>query len=89
MTRSLSGSSPARITRGLSISRGRNDDLIMKFRSRTDDETAVRLAVITHIRHRETDYYRLLAKGYERRQARTAVESNVSSVINGWLTLHT
>jgi hypothetical protein len=53
------------------------------------DETAVRLAVIAHIRHRETDYDSLLAKGYERREARTAVESNVSSVINRWLTLHT
>jgi hypothetical protein len=52
------------------------------------DETAVRLAVIAHIRHRETDYDRLLAKGYERHQARAAVEPNVSSVINSWLTLH-
>jgi hypothetical protein len=50
--------------------------------AKTLDETAVRLTVIAHIRHRETDYDRLLAKGYERHQARTAVEPNVSSVIN-------
>jgi hypothetical protein len=52
------------------------------------DEEAVRLAVIAHIRHRETDYDRLLARGYERHEARAAVERAVSSVINGWLTLH-
>jgi hypothetical protein len=52
------------------------------------DEEAVRLAVIAHIRHRETDYDRLLARGYERYEARTAVERAVSSVINMWLTSH-
>jgi hypothetical protein len=52
------------------------------------DEEAVRLAVIAHIRHRETDYDRLLAKGYERNEARAAVERTVSSIINMWLTLH-
>jgi hypothetical protein len=52
------------------------------------DEEAVRLAVIAHIRHRETEYDRLLARGYERHEARTAVERAVSSVINRWLTLH-
>jgi hypothetical protein len=49
------------------------------------DEEAVRLAVIAHIRHRETDYDRLLSRGYERHEARTAVEKAVSSVINRWL----
>jgi len=53
------------------------------------DETAVRLAVIAHIRHRETDYDHLLAKGFERHEARKAVESQVSRVINRWLTLNT
>jgi hypothetical protein len=52
------------------------------------DEEAVRLAVIAHIRHRETDYDRLLARGHERHEARTAVERAVSSVINSWLTSH-
>jgi hypothetical protein len=50
------------------------------------DEEAVRLAVIAHIRHRETDYDRLLSRGYERHEARTTVERAVSSVINRWLT---
>jgi hypothetical protein len=52
------------------------------------DEEAVRLAVIAHIRHRETEYDRLLARGYERHEARSAVEMAVSSVINSWLTSH-
>jgi len=48
------------------------------------DEAAVRLAVIAHIRHRETAYDRLLARGYERREARAAVESAVSQVLKSW-----
>jgi hypothetical protein len=34
------------------------------------DEEAVRLAVIAHIRHTETEYHELLARGYERWEAR-------------------
>ena len=37
------------------------------------DEKAIRLAVIAHIRHRETNYDHLLARGYERHEARAAV----------------
>ncbi|MBO0862350.1 MAG: DUF2293 domain-containing protein [Chloracidobacterium sp.] len=48
------------------------------------DEKAVRLAVIAHIRHLETDYDRLLACGYDRRDARAAVERTVSRVLNDW-----
>src|SRR2546426_9835949 len=33
-------------------------------------DEAVRLAVIAHVRHAETDYDTLLAKGYERQEAR-------------------
>src|SRR5215470_20075204 len=44
-------------------------------------EDAVRLAVIAHIRHRETDYDRLLARGYDRREARMEVESAVGKVL--------
>jgi hypothetical protein len=47
-------------------------------------EDAVRLAVIAHIRHRETDYDRLLAQGYDRREARMEVESAVSKVLRSW-----
>jgi hypothetical protein len=47
-------------------------------------EDAVRLAVIAHIRHRETDYDRLLAQGYDRREARMEVESAVGKVLRNW-----
>lgn len=48
------------------------------------DEAAVRLAVIAHVRHRETKYDELLAKGCERREARTAVEEAACRVLQKW-----
>ena len=48
------------------------------------DEAAVRLAVIAHVRHRETKYDELLAKGHERWEARTAVEEAVDRVLRKW-----
>jgi hypothetical protein len=48
------------------------------------DGEAVLLAVIAHIRHRETDYDRLLARGYGRREARLEVESAVGKVLRSW-----
>jgi hypothetical protein len=48
------------------------------------DEAAVRLAVIAHVRHRETKYDELLAKGHERWQARATVEGAVFSVLQKW-----
>ena len=48
------------------------------------DEAAVRLAVIAHVRHRETEYDELLAKGDERWQARAAVEEAVDRVLQKW-----
>jgi hypothetical protein len=48
------------------------------------DEKAVRLAVIAHIRHLETDYDRLLAQGYDRREARETVEGVISHVLRDW-----
>ena len=48
------------------------------------DETAVRMAVIAHIRHRETDYDRLLANGNDRRSAREAVETGVRQTLTNW-----
>ncbi|MGH9768851.1 MAG: DUF2293 domain-containing protein [Blastocatellia bacterium] len=48
------------------------------------DEAAVRLAVIAHVRHRETDYDRLLARGYNRREARAEVERAVGQVLRSW-----
>jgi hypothetical protein len=48
------------------------------------DEDAVRLAVIAHIRHRETNYDRLLARGYDRWDARAEVESAVYRTLKSW-----
>jgi hypothetical protein len=48
------------------------------------DEAAVRLAVIAHIRHRETDYDRLLSRGYDRGEARLKVERAVGAVLRIW-----
>jgi len=48
------------------------------------DESAVRLAVIAHIRHTETDYDDLLAQGLDRWDARAQVERDVARVITKW-----
>jgi hypothetical protein len=48
------------------------------------DENTVLLAVLAHARHQETDYDRLLAQGYERREARLEVESAIDEVLKTW-----
>ena len=48
------------------------------------DETAVRLAVIAHIRHAETNYDDLLAQGIPRRMARAEVEDSINRVLTRW-----
>jgi hypothetical protein len=48
------------------------------------DEDAVRLAIIAHIRHAETQYDRLLAAGYDRWEARAQIEGEVYGVLNRW-----
>jgi hypothetical protein len=48
------------------------------------DEVAVRLAVIAHVRHRETPYDALLARGYDRWEARATVEEAVRRVLQKW-----
>jgi hypothetical protein len=48
------------------------------------DEAAIRLAVIAHIRHAETDYDTLLARGYERHDARLRVEEKIDRVLARW-----
>lgn len=50
------------------------------------DENAVRLAVIAHVRHRETKYDDLLARGHERWDARAEVEDVVREVLTTWET---
>ena len=48
------------------------------------DEHAVRLAVIAHIRHNETNYDELLGRGWERSEARRAVAAAVDEILNQW-----
>ncbi len=48
------------------------------------DEQAIRLAVIAHIRHAETDYDELLADGLERQDARAEVARAVDHVLANW-----
>jgi len=48
------------------------------------DEEAVRLAVVAHIRHTETEYDTLLANGYDRWDARAQVEERVDRVMSQW-----
>ncbi len=48
------------------------------------DEEAVRLAVIAHIRHAETNYDELLIRGYERSEAREEVYEAVAQKLAQW-----
>jgi hypothetical protein len=48
------------------------------------DEEAIRMAVIAHIRHTQTRYDELLARGVERREARGQVEEEVSRLLAEW-----
>jgi len=52
--------------------------------ARSLDEEAVRLAVVAHVRHTETDYDRLLAKGHERQEARLLIQGEVDQVLARW-----
>jgi hypothetical protein len=48
------------------------------------DEEAIRLAVVAHVRHRETSYDTLLATGHDRWDARAQVEGSVARVLDQW-----
>jgi len=48
------------------------------------DEDAVRLAVAAHVRHAETRYDELLARGRERWEARERVRDGVERVLATW-----
>jgi hypothetical protein len=50
------------------------------------DEEAIRLAVVAHVRHRETRYDTLLAAGYDRWDARAQVDGAVVQVLEAWET---
>jgi hypothetical protein len=49
------------------------------------DESAIRLAVIAHIRHIETKYDSLLASGFEYQDARGLVQSEVDRIFDRWI----
>lgn len=48
------------------------------------DEEAVRLAVLAHLRHRETNYDELLGKGWFRSEARAQVSDDVERICQQW-----
>lgn len=48
------------------------------------DEAAVRLAVVAHIRHRETSYDNLLGKGHSRHESRSEVRARVNEISESW-----
>ncbi len=48
------------------------------------DEKAVLLAVIAHVRHEETDYDDLLARGLDRHDCRDQVREEVDGVLERW-----
>jgi len=48
------------------------------------DEKAIRLAVLAYIRHEHTSYDTLLAKGYDRWEARDKVKDEARQVLGKW-----
>ena len=48
------------------------------------EEEMVKLAVVAHVRHRETNYDSLLAKGWSRSEARSQVRDRVEAVLKDW-----
>ncbi len=51
------------------------------------DPTAVKLAVVAHIRHAETNYDELLCRGVERLEARTLIGERIDQVLAQWSSL--
>lgn len=52
--------------------------------AKSSSDEAVHLAVIANIRHTETDYDRLLSRGYDRSDARMSVAGEIERVIGKW-----
>jgi hypothetical protein len=48
------------------------------------DEAAVNLAVAAHVRHRETNYDALMARGWDRVDARAQVRGDVEEILQSW-----
>ncbi|HEV8368982.1 MAG TPA: DUF2293 domain-containing protein [Pyrinomonadaceae bacterium] len=53
-------------------------------KAKSFEEEMVRLAVMAHIRHRETNYDSLLTKGWFRNEARREVRDRVEAVLEKW-----
>ena len=52
--------------------------------AKASNPTMIDLAVRAHLRHRQTDYDRLLAQGYDRHDARARVLTEVEQVLEQW-----
>ncbi len=52
--------------------------------AKTFDGKTIRLAVLAHVRHRETEYDELLAKGVDRHDARAMVKRSIDLVMEKW-----
>jgi hypothetical protein len=50
------------------------------------DDFAVRLAVIAHLRHAETEYDTLLVQGVDRHEARQRVQARIEQLLTQWET---
>lgn len=50
------------------------------------DKETIRLAMIAHIRHTETEYDKLLGMGYDRQSARMQVQKTIMKVLEKWET---
>ena len=48
------------------------------------DENAIRLAVVAHVRHTETNYDELLVSGCDRQEARARVDDQLLAVLRAW-----
>jgi hypothetical protein len=48
------------------------------------DSDAVTLAVIAAVRHRHTEYDKMLASGVERDSARRAIQSQIEEILDAW-----
>ncbi len=53
------------------------------------NEEAIRFAVIAHLRHQDTRYDELLAKGCDRWAARAAVKESIDNLLRKWETPYT
>jgi hypothetical protein len=48
------------------------------------DEEAIRLSVVAHVRHTQTNYDELLLRGYDRLEARQQVYDHAARIVDAW-----